>query len=393
MNSYKNSFRHFSGSVRLTKLKSFSKNKKTPFLILDTDRVKKNYRTLSKSLKRAKIFYAVKANPHEKVLKVLASEGSNFDVASKDELELLLKLKIKPERISFGNTIKKDEDITYFYKKGVRLFATDSINDLKKIAKNAKGSKVYFRLLVDGLWSDWPLSKKFGAHSDVILKLAKEAKKLGVVPYGLSFHVGSQQRDVMQWDQAISQCRYIFEELENIGIKLEMLNLGGGFPSEYLVPTNDIRYYCKKIDSYLKTHFNNNLPTIYVEPGRFLVGNAGIIVSEVVLISKKSDSLNHEWMYIDAGIYQGLDECAGEAIKYPILTDAKGSNEKSFVLAGPTCDSQDILYESERYSFPSSIKENDRLYFLSTGAYTYQLSAVSFNGFPPLKVYVVKNLL
>jgi len=390
MGEYKNMYDDFYKKYNLNKIKKFSKNKKTPFLILDIDRVKKNYDRLKKDMDYADIFYAVKANPHDRVLKVLSALGSNFDVASRYELDTLLKLKINPERISFGNTIKKEEDIKYFYKKGVRLFATDSESDL---LKNAKGSNVFFRLLVEGEGSDWPLSKKFGAYSDDIVKLAILAKKNGLSPYGISFHVGSQQRDVMQWDQAIAQCKYIFEELEQKGINLMMINLGGGLPSEYVLPTKSLEYYASKIKEFIKNHFGKEVPRIIIEPGRFMVGNSGVLVSEIILINKKSESLKYSWMYIDAGIYQGLDECVGEAIKYPILTDKSSKGERKFVIAGPTCDSHDIVYECEKYSFPSKINEKDKIYFLSAGAYTYQVSSVGFNGFPPLKVYVVSKII
>jgi ornithine decarboxylase len=367
------------------------KNQKTPFLVLDLKEVENNYLRLKKDLPFAEIYYAVKANPHPRVVSLLDKKGSNFDVATVYELDELLSLGISPQKISFGNTIKKHEDIAYFYKKGVRLFVTDSLSDLKKIAHYAPKSRVFFRLSVDGTSADWELSKKFGAHEDLIILLAVEAKKLGLVPYGLSFHVGSQQRDVEQWDQSLAQCRYIFETLQKKSIHLQMINLGGGLPSEYLTPTPGLSYYCRKIRSFLRNHFGKKLPRILIEPGRYMVGSAGIIVTEVVLIAKKTESLPYEWLYLDAGLYQGLTECYGEAIKYRIETEKKSSSKKEFVIAGPTCDSHDILYEKEHYKLPSHIKEGSRVFFLTTGAYTYQTSSISFNGFPPLKVYILQD--
>ncbi len=376
--------------INFAKFEKFAKGKQTPFLILDPTIVDKNLKALQKNLPFADVFYALKANPHPSIVSLLARKGCDFDIASRYELDDLLKLKVRPERISFGNTIKKVEDIRYFYKKGVRMFATDSHSDLLKIIKHAPGSKVFFRLLVDGEGADWPLSRKFGAHPDIIRELAHHAKKSGLIPYGLSFHVGSQQHDVEQWDQAIAQCKYIFERLAKEGTTLQMLNLGGGLPSTYLTDSPSIEYYCKKITASLRFHFGKNMPRILIEPGRYMVGTCGVLVSEVMLIAKKSKSMGCEWMYLDAGVWNGLDECSGEAIKYPILTDSTSTRMKEFVLAGPTCDSHDILYEHFRYTLPASVKEGDRLYFLSTGAYTWQVSSVGFNGFPPLKVYVLK---
>ncbi|MBI2573750.1 type III PLP-dependent enzyme [Candidatus Woesearchaeota archaeon] len=376
--------------VGFGKFERFAKGKKTPFLILDPQRVKHNFLQLQKALPFAQIFYALKANPHPAVVSTLLKQKCSFDIASRYELDQLLAFKVKPDRISFGNTIKKIEDIQYFYKKGIRMFATDSHSDMLKLVKYAPGSRVFFRLLVDGEGADWPLSRKFGAHPDIIRELAHHAKKEGLVPYGLSFHVGSQQHDVEQWDQAIAQCKYLFERLEKEGVKLEMLNLGGGLPSHYLSQSPSLEYYGKKISASLKFHFGKNLPRIIIEPGRYMVGTAGVIVSEVMLIATKSKSMGCEWMYLDAGVWNGLDECAGEAIKYPIMTKLDSRKMKEFILAGPTCDSHDILYEHFRYELPANIKEGDKLYFLSTGAYTWQVSSVGFNGFPPLKVYVMK---
>ena len=387
---YSKIYNSFAKKIDFNRVVKFSEGKNTPFLVLDLKKVAANYDALKNNLPFASIFYAVKANPHPEIIRLLAKKGANFDIASIYEFNELLHLGISPDRISFGNTIKKSEDIAYFFKKGVRLYATDSTSDLKKIARNAPGSKVFFRLWVECVCSDWPLSKKFGAHPDVIFNLAIEAKKLGLVPYGLSFHVGSQQRDVEQWDEAIAQCKHLFEGLAKKGIRLQMINLGGGLPSDYLIPTPSLRVYASRMKSYLSHHFGKKMPKILIEPGRYMVGNAGVIVAEIVLISKKSESMPYEWMYLDVGVFTGLDETAGEAIKYPILCEAKSKTTREFVLAGPTCDSHDIMYEKFRYSFPSSIKEGSRLYLATAGAYTYQISSIGFNGFPPLKVYVMK---
>jgi ornithine decarboxylase len=214
-----------------------SKTVKTPFLALDMGIIEKNYDDLVRNFSYARIFYAVKANPSDSVLKLLMRKGSNFDIATVFELDQLLALGVHPEKISYGNTIKKEDDIRYAYEKGIRLFVTDSESDMMKISRQAPGSKVFFRLLISCEGADWPLSKKFGAHPDVVYDLALKAKNLGLVPYGLSFHVGSQQRDVGQWDNAISMCKYLFTSLKEKGVELKMINLGGGLPSNYMQPT------------------------------------------------------------------------------------------------------------------------------------------------------------
>ncbi len=373
-------------------VKDFAKDKDTPFLIIDLRKIETKYNEFRRNLPYAKIHYAVKANPHPEIIKLLADKGSSFDVATIFELDKLLGLGVTPDKISFGNTIKKEKDIKYAFDKGIRLFASDSTSDVKKLALNAPGSRVFFRILSEGGDADWPLSKKFGAHPDMVYHLIIEAKNLGLVPYGISFHVGSQQRDVGQWDSAISQCKYLFDSAKSDGIQLKLINLGGGFPAHYLQPTHELEVYANEITRRLDEDFGDNLPEIIIEPGRSLVADAGVIVTEVVMISKKSVLNQHEWLYIDCGLFGGFEETIDESIKYPIFVENPSSvkERKEFIIAGPTCDSMDVLYQDYKYSFPADLREKDRLYFFTTGAYTTTYSSIEFNGFPPLKSYILK---
>ena len=375
---------------RFDRIKKFAEDKETPFLVIDLAKVEQKYDELISTLPFAKIYYAVKANPDESVIRMLVAKGSCFDIASVYELDHILALGATPDRVSYGNTIKKAKDIAYAYSKGVRLFATDSENDLKKIASNAPGSKVFFRILTDGSGADWPLSRKFGAHPDTIYRLILQAPELGLIPYGISFHVGSQQRDIGQWDHAISTCKYLFDSAKAEGIELKMVNLGGGFPANYISPTKETSVYGTEIIRFLKEDFGENLPEILLEPGRFMAGDAGILITEVVLISRKSEANQYSWVYLDAGKFGGLIETLDESIKYPIYSEKTGPIQET-ILAGPTCDSMDILYENEKYALPASLTEGDRLYFFTTGAYTQSYSSVCFNGFPPLRAYVLED--
>lgn len=375
---------------QFNRIKKFSEDKETPFLVIDLKKVEQKYDELLDTLPFAKIYYAVKANPHESVIRMLVKKGSSFDIASVYELDHILALGAAPEKISYGNTIKKANDIAYAYSKGVRLFATDSENDLIKIAKNAPGSRVFFRILTDGSGADWPLSRKFGAHPDTIYKLILQASEMGLVPYGISFHVGSQQRDIGQWDNAIATCRYLFDATKAEGVELKMINLGGGFPATYISPTKETSVYGSEIIRFLKEDFGENLPEVILEPGRFMAGDAGILITEVVLISRKSEANQYSWVYLDAGKFGGLIETLDESIKYPIYSEKTGPVQET-ILAGPTCDSMDILYENEKYELPASLTEGDRLYFFTTGAYTQSYSSVNFNGFPPLRAYVLED--
>ena len=372
------------------KMKAFADQHETPFVVIDTETISKAYDDLRAGFEFAKVYYAVKANPAVEIIDLLRDKGSSFDIASIYELDKVMSRGVGPERISYGNTIKKSKDIRYFFEKGVRMFATDSEADLRNIAKAAPGSKVYVRILTEGsTTADWPLSRKFGCQTDMAMDLLILARQLGLVPYGISFHVGSQQRDISVWDAAIAKVKVIFERLkEEDGIELKMINMGGGFPANYITRTNSLETYAEEIIRFLKEDFGDDLPEIILEPGRSLIANAGILVSEVVLVARKSRTAVERWVYVDVGKFSGLIETMDESIKFPIYAEKKGEVEE-VVIAGPTCDSADIMYENYKYGLPLNLAIGDRLYWLSTGAYTTSYSAVEFNGFPPLKAYYI----
>ena len=373
------------------KFLEFSSELETPNIVINLGIVKSNFIKLRDSFPYARIYYAVKANPGEPVLRLLSELGSCFDLASRYELDLISKFNVQPERLSYGNTIKKARDIKYFYDKGVRMFATDSRDDLKNIAENAPRSRVYVRILVEtSVTADWPLSRKFGCHPDMAYDLLVMARNLGLTPYGISFHVGSQQRDIGQWNDAIAKTKYLYNSLEEEeDLRLSMINMGGGFPAAYIDPTNDLAEYASEITRYLHDDFGDDIPEIVLEPGRSLVGNSGILTSEVILTSRKNNTALARWVYVDAGKFNGLIETLDESIKYPVISsrDKPGEKEGDVIIAGPTCDSMDIMYENVRYKLPVTLKAGDKLYWLSTGAYTSTYASVAFNGFPPIQTY------
>jgi ornithine decarboxylase len=360
----------------------------TPCLVLDLDVVEENYTALSSALPDARIYYAVKANPAPEILDLLVRLGSSFDTASIPEIEMCLGAGATADRISYGNTIKKEGDVARAYELGVRLFAFDSVAELEKIARVAPGSRVFCRILTSGEGAEWPLSRKFGCDPEMARQLLLQAARLGVEPYGVSFHVGSQQKDVTQWDAALAQTAQLFKELEALGVSLKMVNLGGGFPTRYRSDVPDSEAYGVAIGEALRRHFGNRIPETIIEPGRGMVGNAGVIQSEVVLISRKSANDNRRWVYLDIGKFGGLAETMDEAIQYPITVERAGAAEP-VILAGPTCDSADVLYEKADYRMPVDLTIGDRVTIHAAGAYTTTYSAVAFNGFEPLRQYCI----
>jgi ornithine decarboxylase len=360
-----------------------------PRLVVDLEVVRENYFAFAHALPDTRVFYAVKANPAPEILDLLAKLGSCFDAASLVEIELALAAGATADRISFGNTIKKERDIARAFDLGVRLYAVDCEAEVGKIARAAPGSKVFCRILCDGAGAEWPLSRKFGCAPEMAAQVLEAAQKLGLVAHGLSFHVGSQQRNPRMWDSALKTSAAIFRDLAERGIQLNMLNLGGGFPTRYLKEIPAVRSYGQTIFRALRRHFGNRIPETIIEPGRGMVGNAGIIEAEVVLISRKSESERQRWVYLDIGKFNGLAETTEEMIRYPIRTAFDDDETEPCVIAGPTCDSIDVLYEKEPYPLPISLEIGSKVLIEGTGAYTTTYSAVGFNGFPPLKSYVI----
>ena len=358
-----------------------------PCLVVDLEVVRENYTNFAKALPDTRVFYAVKANPAPEVLSLLASLGSCFDTASVPEIEMVLAAGATPDRISFGNTIKKERDVARAYALGIRLFAVDCKEEVDKIARSAPGSRVFCRILSDCVGAEWPLSRKFGCEPVMAVDVLEHALRQGLEPYGVSFHVGSQQRNQHAWDRALAQAAAVFKECGERGINLSMVNLGGGFPTKYLKNVPSVKTYGNAIFKALRKHFGNRIPETIIEPGRGMVGNAGVIETEVVLVSKKSEEDDVRWVYLDIGKFGGLAETMDEAIRYPIRTPRDGGDLAPCVLAGPTCDSADVLYEKQPYPLPVSLEIGDKLLIEGTGAYTSTYSAVCFNGFPPLKTY------
>ena len=358
-----------------------------PCLVVDLDVVRENYQTFAKALPDSRVFYAVKANPAPELLSLLAALGSCFDTASVAEIEMVLAAGATPDRISYGNTIKKERDIVRAFALGVRLFAVDCKAEVEKIARAAPGAKVFCRFLFDCAGAEWPLSRKFGCDPEMAVDVLEYAHRLGLVAHGVSFHVGSQQRRTQAWDLALKSAAAIFRACADRGIALAMVNLGGGFPTKYLKEVPAVEAYGRSIFRALRKHFGNAIPETIIEPGRGMVGNAGIIEAEVVLVSKKSESDKLRWVYLDIGKFGGLAETMDESIRYPIRTPRDGGEAGPCVLAGPTCDSMDVLYEKQPYELPISLEIGDKVLIEGTGAYTTTYASVAFNGFAPLKAY------
>lgn len=360
-----------------------------PCLAMDVDLVETTYLNLASAFNGTRVYYAVKANPAEGIVKRLVALGSAFDCASLPEIKLCLEQGAAPSSIGFGNTIKKERDIAAAHALGVSLFAFDSEGELEKIARAAPGSSVQCRVLTDGVGAEWPLSRKFGCGLDMAEALMIEASAKGLDAAGFSFHVGSQQTDPSRWAPVLVQIAGLFTRLEARGLAPRLINLGGGMPARYDKPVADIEVYGATVMAAVRQAFAHRVSDIplelIVEPGRGLVGDAGVIQAEVVLVSVKHARDETRWVYLDIGKFSGLAETMDEAIKYRLLTSQDGGQTGPVVLAGPTCDSVDVLYEKSDYWLPLSLKNGDKVWIMGSGAYTATYASVGFNGFAPLE--------
>lgn len=357
----------------------------SPFVIIDLDIVRENYRLLGTLFPQAIIFYAVKANPAPAVIGALAELGAKFDLASQGEIERCRELGVNVDRLSFGNTIKREAEIVRARQIGIDLFAFDSLAELEKLARAAPGAQVFCRMLVHGKGAEWPLTRKFGCTPSLAVDLLLRAQQLGLRPFGVSFHVGSQQTDPQQWCNAIAAAADIFRGCSQSNLDLGLLNLGGGFPAHYRAPIPSLAIYAEIIEGALTRHFSGARPQIVIEPGRYLVGDAGLLRAQVLLIARKSRRASKRWVYLDAGRYNGLPETFGERIHYRVRTPLDGMPTEPVTLAGPTCDSTDVLYERTVYHLPLDLRIGDYVDFLSAGAYTASYASVEFNGFSPIQ--------
>ena len=359
-----------------------------PTLVIDLDRVEASFRALSAGLAGAHIHYAVKANPEPAVITRLVAAGSRFDAASRAEIELCLAHGADPARISFGNTVKRAGDIAWAHAAGITLFAADAEEELEKIAANAPAARVYIRLLVEHSEADWPLSRKFGAPAEVVVGLMRHAARLGLRAVGISFHVGSQTREAAMWRPVLTEAAGAWHAARAAGFALEVLNLGGGFPAFYGDPVQETAAYGAEVMAMVRELFGEP-GYVMAEPGRGMVAEAGVIAAEVVLVSRKRPTDIARWVYLDIGKFSGLAETMDEAIRYQFETTADGGQTGPCILAGPSCDSADVLYEKRPVQLPMALKAGDKVRIRASGAYTSSYASVGFNGFPPLQVVCI----
>ncbi|WP_308258963.1 type III PLP-dependent enzyme [Pseudonocardia sp. H11422] len=360
----------------------------TPFLVLDPAVVAARYAELTCAFPGAGVLYAVKACPEPAVLERLAALGSGFDVASVPEMRLCLAAGADPAALCFGNPVRSPADLAAAHAAGVRRFVTDSREDLADLAVHAPDASVLVRVLVDDDGSATPLHGKFGAAPKEAVELLRAVRAAGLHVEGVTFHVGSQQTRPATFRDAV---RLALQVAGAAGVRRPVLDVGGGLPVRYRSPVLPPAAFGAAVreaaDGAVRAGVVDEV-ALTVEPGRVLVAEAGVLRTRVLRVSYRPGVDHRRWVYLDAGRYQGLAETENEAIGYPLRVPGRSGPVGAVVLAGPTCDGDDVLYRRTPYALPLALRAGDTVDVLHAGAYTASYASVGFNGFGPLPVYL-----
>ena len=354
----------------------------TPYLIGDLDTIRERHQRLTAALPGFDCFYAMKCNSAPEVIETLAAAGSYFEIASIGELDMLRICGVDARDVIYSNTVKPHQHIAAAHEAGVWRYAFDSEGELYKLAEHAPGSSVYVRVRVDDSTSIFPLSRKFGAEAHEARALLLLAESLGLKPYGVTFHVGSQCTSPSAWRQAIAAIGRLLTKLDSDGLELEMLNLGGGFPARYVEPVPSLEQIADMIRLAMEELLPYTPRSLGVEPGRYLVAESSVMVTTIL---GREVRAGENWLYLDVSAYHGLIEThqTVNSWRFPLWSsqpDHATAQHEPFTVTGPTCDSLDTMFFGA--ALPANLNVDDRLYIGSAGAYTLSYAS-SFNGFPP----------
>lgn len=351
----------------------------TPLLVISAAKLKENYLTLQDSLPNVDLYFAVKANPHRAVVKAINSIGGRFDISSVGEFELTRRLKVTSDRLVYTQPIKKQEEIEYLYRNGVDLFVYDNEEEILKISRAAPGARVLVRIATANPHCVVNLNYKFGAEPKEAEGLIEKAASAGLTVSGIAFHVGSQSESYYAYVDTILTCKKIYDLMAAKGIKMDVLDIGGGFPVKYLENIMPIHTFCEPINDALNNYFMGT--RVIAEPGRVICGDAAVLVSRVVGKSRRNAV---QWYYIDDGLYNSFSGKVYDHADYEIVSK-RTENPSRCVLAGPTCDSFDVI--SSDIVLPE-LSIGDLLLVPSMGAYT-NVSATEFNLLPKAKIITI----
>lgn len=342
---------------------------------MDLDVVAAAYRRMTGAMPAVALHYAMKCNGFRPVLQRLKDLGCGFEIASARELDDLLEIGVDAAEVLFSNPVKAPAQIAQTYAAGVRKYAFDSTSEIDKLAALAPGSNVVVRLVAPDIDSDVPSEGKFGVEPDAAVALLLAARGRGLRPFGVAFHVGSQMMRPTAWKAPLDEVAAMMTTLAEADVRLDMVDVGGGFPAVYDLPPPPMSEYGSIIQAGLE-----RLPypvRMVAEPGRALVAEAGTLVATVIGTAVRG---GRRWVHLDVGAFNGLMESleTGNRLRFPVRDSIASPNPEPCHLTGPTCDSQDTILFDVPVS--AGLAPGNRVYIGSAGAYTTAYAS-RFNGF------------
>lgn len=343
----------------------------TPLLVLSLEQIEKNYRLLRTHLPRVKVFYAIKANPHRRILELMRDLGSNFDVASDGEIMELSSLGVDGSRMIYANPMKTVNGLRACRNAGVGKMTFDSAGEIDKMARECPGATVLLRIRIDNSSAHVDLNKKFGAASEQALELLLKARDAGLDAAGIAFHVGSQTTSADPYLYALDIAREIFEEAAAAGMQLRIMDIGGGFP----IPEPKVRFNLQEMLNQINARLDEDFPgvEIWAEPGRFICGTAVNLITSVIGVTERG---GQPWYFLDEGLYGTFSGVLFDQWDFKLISFKEGE-QVAATFAGPSCDSLDIMF---RGKMTVRQEEGDLILVPICGAYT-SASATTFNGF------------
>ncbi|QDR83241.1 type III PLP-dependent enzyme [Sporomusa termitida] len=354
----------------------------TPLLVLSLEQIERNYNLLAENMPGVKIYYAVKANPDERIVRKLSSLGGYFDVASDGEMRMLHHLGIDAERLVYANPVKTVNGLKVACETGVNKFTFDSESEISKMAAAVPGGTVLLRIRVDNPRALVDLNKKFGAHPEEALELLLKAQAAGLDVAGLCFHVGSQSTGTEAYLEALSLCRRLFDAANKQGLNLRILDIGGGFPIPTLTEEPDVAAMAAGIYKAVKQYFPDT--EIWAEPGRHICGTAVNLITQVIGTTVRN---NQQWYFLDDGLYGTFSGVIFDHWDFELETFKTGKRIQA-TFAGPSCDSLDVMF---RDKLTVALEIGDLILVPNCGAYT-SASATVFNGFAKTQIVVWEDI-
>lgn len=355
----------------------------SPLLVLSLKQIEANYMCLKTYMPRARAFYAIKANPHPEILKTMIKLGSSFDVASDGEIRTLHDMGVEGERLIYANPVKTTGGLQACRECGVSKMTFDSASEIEKIRAICPDATVLLRLRIDNSSAHVDLNKKFGAAREHALDLMLKAKEAGLDMAGIAFHVGSQTVSADPYLHGLDIARELFEEAAAAGLKLRILDIGGGFP----IPEPKVRFNLPEMLKQINARLDEDFPGIdvWAEPGRYICGTAVNLITSVIGVNERG---GQPWYFLDEGLYGTFSGVIFDQWDFKLISFKEGEERVAATFAGPSCDSLDIMF---RGKMTVPLEVGDLLLVPSCGAYT-SASATTFNGFSKAQFVVWEDI-